>query len=330
MTPTSLLAGVALCVAVFPAASFAQSPGDVERGRKHFEERDYAAARAEFSAVLARAPRDANALYYMGRIALAEDRPGEAVGWLEKAVKAKDQSSEYHLWLGSALGEEAQRASKLRQPFLARRVKSEFERAVELDPRSIPARRGLIDFYLIAPGVMGGSKEKAREQAAAIAKINPLQGRFAAAVIAQRERNLPAAEREFVAAVAENPDSIDAHLVLGLFYQNAQRWDEAFAVFDRLLAARPYEMHAHYQIGRAAALSGTRLERGEQSLKLWIANPPADATITQRSGARFRLGMVYEKQGKRDLARAAYEEALRINPRNDEARQALEKVRSGE
>jgi len=81
---------------------------------KLFEERNFPAARAEFSAVLARNANDATALFYMGRIAMAEDRAPEAVEWFEKAVKANDASSEYHLWLANALGTEAQRASKLR------------------------------------------------------------------------------------------------------------------------------------------------------------------------------------------------------------------------
>jgi cytochrome c-type biogenesis protein CcmH/NrfG len=99
-----------LLLSVLPVSLLAQS-GDPQRGVKLFEERNYPAARSEFSAVLGRNPRDANALFYMGRIAIAEDRAGDAVGWFEKAVKANDNSSEYHLWLANALGEEAQRAS---------------------------------------------------------------------------------------------------------------------------------------------------------------------------------------------------------------------------
>jgi tetratricopeptide (TPR) repeat protein len=328
-TPLVAVAAAAvLMLGSLPQLSVAQT-SDAQRGAQLFEERSYAAARAAFSAVLGRDARDANALFYMGRIALAEDQPGEAIDWFEKAVKVNEKSSEYHRWLATALGEEAQRANTLRRPFLARRVKSEFERAVELDPRSVAARRGLMDFYMIAPGVMGGSKDKAREQAAEIGKISALQGRFAAASIAQRERNAAAAERELVAAAAENPDSSVAHLALSVFYQNAQRWDDAFQVLDRLLAAKPEEVRAHYQIGRAAALSGKQLERGEESLKRWIARPPDDALLVTRSGAHFRLGMVYEKQGKRDLARSEYETALRIDSRNGEARKALEKLKAG-
>jgi hypothetical protein len=88
-------ARVALLLLVAPVALFAQT-GDVERGVKFFEDGNYPAARSEFSAVLARNAREPNALYYMGRIAIAEGRTGEAVGWFEKAVETNDQSSEYH------------------------------------------------------------------------------------------------------------------------------------------------------------------------------------------------------------------------------------------
>ena len=95
----------------------------------------------------------------------------DAVGWFEKAVKANDKSSAHHLWLGNALGEQASHTNKLKLPFLARRVKGEFDKAVELDPRSWEARHGLIQFYSQAPGVMGGSMDKAKEQAREIGKI---------------------------------------------------------------------------------------------------------------------------------------------------------------
>jgi tetratricopeptide (TPR) repeat protein len=98
---------------------------------------------------------------------------------------------------------------------------------------------------------------------------------------------------------------------------------------EKLRAANPDEVRAHYQIGRAAAVSGKQLERGEESLKLWVARPPNDAATATRSGAHYRLGMIYDKQGRRDLARAQYEEALRINPRNEDARKSLEKLRAG-
>jgi cytochrome c-type biogenesis protein CcmH/NrfG len=36
------------------------------------------------------------------------------------------------------------------------------------------------------------------------------------------------------------------------------------------------------------------------------------------------MGMIYEKQGKVDMARAAYEKALEIDPENEQAKEALD------
>jgi hypothetical protein len=68
------------------------------------------------------------------------------------------------------------RANILRQPFLAWKVKEHFERAVTLDPGNLAARADLMEYYLKAPGFLGGSEEKARAQAAEIAARDAQQG----------------------------------------------------------------------------------------------------------------------------------------------------------
>src|SRR6185369_14942588 len=112
--------------------------------------------RAEVEPLIKKNGSDDAALHCMGRIYYARGESGKAVDWFEKAAKVNDKSALHHLWLGDALGDEAQKANKLRQPFLARRVKAEFELAVALDPTLVDARVGLTQFYAIAPGVMGG------------------------------------------------------------------------------------------------------------------------------------------------------------------------------
>src|SRR5437588_1684463 len=117
----------ALLLAI-PFALRAQTPEQL------FQDRRLAEAKSAFQAQLARDKSDANAMYYLGRIALAENNSDEAADWFEKAVKRNDRSSLYHLWLGNAIGNEVQTASKFRQPFLARRLKSDVDRDGELDP----------------------------------------------------------------------------------------------------------------------------------------------------------------------------------------------------
>jgi hypothetical protein len=48
---------------------------------------------------------------------------------------------------------------------LARKVKTHFEKAVTLNPDNLAARADLVEYYLKAPRILGGGKEKAEVQA---------------------------------------------------------------------------------------------------------------------------------------------------------------------
>ncbi len=288
-----------------------------------FLERKLDEARAGFQARLAKDRTDATAMYYLGRIAMAQNQTRDAIEWFEKAVGRDDRSAPYHYWLGSALGNEAQRASKLRQPFLARRVKHEFERAVELDPTMVDARFGLLDFYSVAPGVMGGSMEKAREQAAEIAKLSVMRGHIARARLALRQKDDAAAFREYEAAIAAAPDSTPAYYGLGSLYRSRSRWVDAMNVYDRLMKARPDEVGAHAFWGIVSAISGQETERGERELRHFLANAPKETPALSYSNVHYRLGQILDRNGRTESARQEYAEAVRLNPKHEDAKKAL-------
>jgi tetratricopeptide (TPR) repeat protein len=317
MTPRARFATAVAALLLAARLSAAQCAPATQR---LIDERRFDEARA----VLVKSPNDDQALHCLGMISVATDRDREAIDYFERAVKLNDRSSSHHLWLGNALGDMADSTSKFKLPFLARRVKSEFERAVALDPRSVDARHGLIQFYIQAPGVMGGSTDKAIEQVHEIAKINPMRGHFEMANILAREKKTAELERELVTADKEFPDSSAAALALANFYQNQRRWPDAFAIFDRVEKKFPSEASVHYSIGRTAAVSGEQLERGEKEMKIWLGSPPKDATSINLSNGHWRLGNIYEKQGKKDLARAEYTAALGLFPGNANAKNSLE------
>jgi tetratricopeptide (TPR) repeat protein len=312
-----------------PLALAAQGPQPQQSltGEQLFQSRRYDEAKAVFQTHLARDRNNASALYYMGRIAAAQDKSGEAVDWFEKAVRLNDNNAVYHFWLGNSLGDEAQKASKFRQPFLARRVKSEFERAVQLDPKLIDAREGLVGFYSIAPGIMGGSMDRAREQANEIVKLNPMRGHVQLATLAERQKDAAAAEREYKAVIATEPDSVNGYYLLGSFYRRQKRWDDSWATYEHLMKLKPDEITVHLTWGGTAAESGKNLERGERELKFYFVNAPKDTPPGNLSNAHWRLGQIYEQTARKELARSEYSEALKLNPRNSNAKRALEALK---
>ena len=314
---------IGVATVVLPVYAGNAQSSSATRGDSLFAAGEHASARQEFNARLQRNASDATALYYMGRIALHQGESGKAVDWFEKAIKVEDGRADFHVWLAAALGEEAQRASKFRQPFLAKRLRAELERAVALSPRHIEARYGLMQVYALLPGFMGGDMEKAHRQAAEVANINPFYGYMGAAFLAQREKNFLAAAQAYEKAIGIAPDSTAGYLSLAALHQRQERWTDAFATYDRLLKRLPDDEGVHFYIGRAAAMSGQHLDRGEASLKRWLARPPRDARQITVAGAHHRLGQIHEKNGRPDAARAEYEAALRINPKHDEARKAL-------
>ena len=302
------------------SAARAQCPTAIQ---KLTVERRYDEAKAQAQAAVAKTPADADAWHCLGRITQDMGRPKESVEYFEKAIKINDRVAIHHLLLGSALADLADSTSKIKLPFLARRIKGEFERTVALDPSSVDGRLALVDFYTQAPGVMGGSKDKAQEQIREVMKLNPMRAHHKQANLYLGDQKYAEAEKELVASEQAAPDSAFAAYNLMSFYQARERWADAFMTLDRMEKRFPNEWLVRFQFGRTAALSGDRLERGEKELRALIASPPADMARATLVGAHWRLGMILEKQGKKELARAEYNAALAIDPKNENVKKSL-------
>jgi tetratricopeptide (TPR) repeat protein len=251
----------------------------------------------------------------------------DAVKSFEKAIKADDKNSNGHLWLARALGNVAQKANVLRQPFLAKRAKSEFDKAAELDPNSVDAHDGLMGFYLAAPGVMGGSKEKAKTEAAIIAKLNSFRGHFAMARIALDQKDLAGEEKAYRAALAEFPDSLRSLTSLASFLSNNNRADEVFPIVERFLAKQPDNVIGQWWFARTTAITGKQMDKGEEIIKRLLTIPAGQSPRVSYDALHYRLGDIHAKRGDKAKAKAEYQEALKINPKLEPAKKALEAVK---
>jgi tetratricopeptide (TPR) repeat protein len=209
---------------------------------------------------------------------------------------------------------------------LAKRARAALERAVELDPTSVEARSGLIQFHLLAPGLVGGRTSAARAHAGELAKHSPFRGALARAWIAEDRKDYQQAAREYRDAIAGAPDSLIAYWGLAQLWQRGARYDSSFALMEDLLKRHPNAMPAYYYYGRAASLSGQRLPEAVRALQRYLEYEPHEGD-PPHSSAHYRLGLVYEWMGDRAKARGEFENSLRLEPTRGEVKAALRRVK---
>lgn len=265
------------------------------------------------------------AAYNEGMRLMQQGKFEDAEKRFERAISQERGVGEYHLQLGRAVGAQTPSASVVRQPFMARRIKSEFETAVRLDPSLLDAREGLMQFHLFAPSVMGGDIAEARRQQQEIARRNPMRGQMAQAMLAWKNRDTVGTERALRAAVAAAPDSVGPAVSLAQRQASWGRTAAAFATLDGYLARRPNDLAARYQYGRLAATTGEQLPRAEGYLRSVLADQSWQPSqwLPSRAAAQGRLGDVLRKQGKKEDARAAYTAALALDRDNTIAKEGL-------
>ncbi|MBI1808730.1 MAG: tetratricopeptide repeat protein [Gemmatimonadetes bacterium] len=247
------------------------------------------------------------------RDALAKGDVDAAVAAGEQAVAADPKCSVCQQWLGRAYGRAARQASMFTAMSWIEKCRAAFEKAVELDGKNVDARVDLAEFYAEAPGVAGGSLEKARAQAVEIARLDPVVGHVILGRVKMKDKDLPGAEAEYKQAFATDAKSLKALAGLVNFYTEQKRFDDAFAVCAKAQEAAPDSTRAHYQFGKVALLSGREMEKGLARLDLFLAKPP-DKDGPTWADAHWRKGNILAALGKKAEAKAEYETALKLNP----------------
>lgn len=315
----------AAAAALLCASSLLAGSPKTDEGIRLFDAGQRVEARAALEAAAREDPKDARAAVTLGRILLADEDIDKAVLWFEKAAALNPASSDISLWLGRGYGAQAQKANVFKQASLAGKIKKAFDKSVELDPKNIDAHFALIEYYLQAPGIMGGSVEKAKEEAAVIGRQDGLRGHRAVGRIAEYEKNFDSAVAAYARAQKEFPGKREPFFWTTNLYSKQKEYGKAFDVMEKLIREQPAELLACFQIGNLASQSGERLDRGEECLKLYLAREPRK-TEPSWASTHLVLGRIYEKKGKLDLARQEYDAALKIDPALKDAQAARKKL----
>lgn len=244
---------------------------------------------------------DAEAFNLRCRVFYSEERWDDAIASCERSVQFAPGNSNYHMWLGRAYGEKADRVSFVTAYKLAKQIRVEFESAASLDPHNGEALSDLGEYYAAAPGFLGGGHNKAEAVAAQLDAFAPDRAHGLRARIAEDKKDYDGAEREYrlkVSAAAQGPPQTlsQAWMDLGGFYRRRARWDAMQAALNGGAAAATD--HGPALVDGASTL--LRAGREPKMAETWMQQYLDGNGLSEEAPAfivHFQLARLYRSQG---------------------------------
>jgi cytochrome c-type biogenesis protein CcmH/NrfG len=270
------------------------------------------------------APSDAESFNLLCRAYYWLEAFDRAESPCKKATALDPNNARFHLWLGRVYGEKADRANFLSAAGLAGKTRDEFQRAVQLDPNDTDARRDLAEFYLTAPGIVGGGRDKAIEQAKIIGKISPEWEHWVYARIAERNKDMATAEREYRLMIEAGKGDAEGWMNLGFFYRNQKSYSDMEQAFAKMKQAPMPHREVLVEAARSMLRAGRASPFAIELLRRYFAEGPVEQAPAFR--AHYLLGQLLEKQGDQEGAAAEYRAALALARNFGLAQQALDRV----
>jgi Flp pilus assembly protein TadD len=202
---------------------------------------------------------------------------------LERAVAAEPGNSEFNLWLGRAWGRRAETSSLFTAPGHAAKARQCFEKAAQLNPRNLEAQSDLFEYYLEAPGFLGGGFEKAAATAQQIARINAAEGHWAQARLDEQHKQFSSAEEHLRRAIELTPHQVGRLVDLARLLAKQGRIEEADQSFARAEAIAPNSPKVLFAKADVYIKTGRNLNVAKDLLKryLSLALTPEDPPRSQ-------------------------------------------------
>ncbi|MBM4161649.1 MAG: tetratricopeptide repeat protein [Ignavibacteria bacterium] len=312
---TLYLGGLICYLLVFFAGQSAIAQPRLGRGLQFTDPKRY------YEELLEKDSRNAVAHYHLGLEHLREPQDTEkAVEHLERAVELDGANAEYHYRLGEAYIADFTYASIFRKPFIAARVKAQLEQAVQYDPAAIQYREALIEYYVCAPSILGGSFGRAREQADAIAAVDPYLGTLARARICAEEGEPKNAVTLYKKAIRMHPRGWQAYQRFGIYYLNRRQVEEAIVMFKKYVEVAPINADSYLNLGRAYE----RKRMYNDAITAFQMAFERDQSLTHLV---FRIAQLYEFKGSRREAVQFYQKYLGLVSTGRAADDARTKIR---
>lgn len=237
---------------------------------------------------------DAAALGMMGRSEFMLGEFRKATEYFEQAAALAPNNSGYVLWLGRAWGRRAETASPFIAPINAAKARRYFERAVEMDPGNREALSDLFDYYLEAPGFLGGGFDKAEAIARRINRTDPAEYHYDLAQLASKRSQYRQAEEHLRKAIDLAPRQVGRVVDLAKFLARQGRVQESEAAFEQADRIAPGSPRLLYERASIYISQHRHLDQARELLRRYLQSnltpddPPRDAAerlLKQAAGA---------------------------------------------
>lgn len=297
-----------LAVSLFPGWGFAHQYSTA------IAERRYAEVEADTTKKLKEDPRNADALMGKSELILALsqiERLDESLDLASKCVEWHPDSSGCYETLGNAAAAKLAVGGFTGAYTYGKKTREAYLKALEKDPRNFRVRISLIKFYLQAPGIIGGSNDKARAMASETAGLDKDVGSLAAALCDLHDGNDARAEAAVLAANLSDADQVQASqreilFALGQKYLAKKQFGEAVRIFSEIQKRSPKSELGPYGLGLTAQDQG----KNDEALRYF-----EDAlALTPKSYIYYSIG--YNAVVKKDKPRAikAFQTAVDFKP----------------
>ena len=235
--------------------------------------------------------KDAAAYELIGRNLYMQGDFKHATEAFESALAADPGNSTTALWLARAFGRRAETSSPFTAPGYASKARTYFEKAVQLNARNLEALSDLFEYYLEAPGFLGGGQDKAQALIPKLAAVNEADAQWAQARLAEKRKQYSTAEEHLRRAVEVAPQQVGRLIELAHFLTREgrnQEADESLARAEKIAPNNPRILFAKAAI---YIKSGRNLKLAKDLLNQYI-NCSLSPDDPPRSDARKMLKQV--------------------------------------
>jgi tetratricopeptide (TPR) repeat protein len=236
----------------------------------------------------------------------------QAAAECQQAVNLNSKNSDFYMWLGRVLGQQASHASFVSAFGDAKKSLAAMQTAAQLNPQNGPALSDLGDYYAQAPGIAGGGIDKAQQVASQLDKVDPARAAQLRGDIAMQQKNYAAAEQYYKQAAGINQASADAWTVLASFYRGRQEWPQLDTAILNCMAAAAKNKNADPGLYDGAGVLIVA-KRNPQLAEQMLQNYVSGTSLTEEAPAfiaHIRLSRLKQQLGdaagaQQDLAAAA-------------------------